>query len=147
METHTPSLGDQIARLRGTAQAQEKCAWIPAAIHALIIAVLTRIFGRLEQIFHLWQSGDLPAPQIRTPRAPHSRATSRRTGHRARTRARPASAIIMLAPRRSPPAGRPPPVARCRASQQPQAPAYARARRAPLRQTIRKNPGIDGAKP
>ena len=112
METHTPSLGDQIARLRGTAQAQEKCAWIPAAIHVLIIAALMRIFGRLEQIFLLWQSGDLPAPQIRAPRAPRpraprsratrSRATPRPTGHRARTRARQASVPITPAPRRPP---------------------------------------------
>lgn len=70
METQAPSLGDKIAHLRRTAQAQEKCVWIPSAIHTLIMAALARIFGRLEQIFQLWQSGTLPTPPADASRAP-----------------------------------------------------------------------------
>ena len=76
METHAPSLGDRIAHLRHTAQAEEKCAWIPAAIHALIIAALVRIFTRLEQVFALWQAGQLPRPPIRRTRATTSRPST-----------------------------------------------------------------------
>jgi len=86
-----PPLGDQFARLRDIAQAQETCAWIPAAIQDLIMACLMRIFGRLEQLVRLWQAGALPLPPIRTasPRA-RKAATPRahRHGHRsARVRA------------------------------------------------------------
>ena len=77
METHAPSLGDKIAHLRRAAQAQEKCAWIPSAIHALIMAALARIFGRLEHIFQLWQAGTLPAPPVRRAVAPAHTATAR----------------------------------------------------------------------
>lgn len=90
MKTPHPSLGDQIARRHGTMHAQEKCAWIPTAIHTLIMAALARIFGRLEALLHLWQSGTLPlpAPRPQQPaRQPAPRPTSVRTP-RART-ARP----------------------------------------------------------
>ena len=63
------SLGDKLACLRETAQApREKRAWIPDAIHTLIMAALARIFGRLEQLLLLWQSGQLPLPQSANPR-------------------------------------------------------------------------------
>ena len=73
METHAPSLGDQIARLRGTAQARETCVqWLDA----LIASIFARIFSRLEQILQLWQAGDLPLP------APsHPRHTQHRPAH------------------------------------------------------------------
>ena len=99
MESHSPSLGDQFARLRDTAQAQERCAWFPAALHALIMACLVRLFGRLEQIFQLWQAGNLPLPAPRresrqiAPRDPQSpaprawRRTRRRTRRHSRARA------------------------------------------------------------
>ena len=48
MEPLSPSLGEQFARLRHAAQAQEKCAWIPSAVHALIMACLARLLARLE---------------------------------------------------------------------------------------------------
>ena len=68
MESTSPSLGDKIARLRDTAQApEENCAWIPDAIHALIMAALARIFTRLEQMIRLWQAGQLPPPQGHDP--------------------------------------------------------------------------------
>ena len=58
MENQTPSLGDALAGLRHTVQApREKCAFLPAAIQAMIAAILARIFGRPEQILLLWQIG------------------------------------------------------------------------------------------
>ena len=114
MENRAPSFGDQIARLHGTMQAQEKCAWIPTAIHTLIMAALARIFGRLEQLLHLWQSNTLPLPATTRPpqpaRQPAPRPTSVHSHPRARTASpRPESATP--APRRTPtkPAANPPP--------------------------------------
>ena len=75
MSVDSPSPGDQLTGLRITAQAlPENRAWIPDAIHALIIAALARVFARLEKLFLLWQSGNLPvpaAPQTRQPVASH----------------------------------------------------------------------------
>ena len=78
METHAPSLGDRIAHLRQAAQAEETRAWIPAAIHALIIAALVRIFTRLEQVLALWQAGQLSPSAIRRPTSSVRVAGSRR---------------------------------------------------------------------
>ena len=89
MEIQSPGLAAQLAQLHTAALAQPKCAWVPAALHALIMACLTRIFGRLEQLVLLWQSGDLPSRQIPTAssrtcapvepcRRPHGQRASRR---------------------------------------------------------------------
>ena len=79
MKDHPPSLGDKFARLRDSARAgEEKCARIPASIHALIMACLARIFARLEQLFLLWQSGQLPPPQAHATQHPISRRDSAR---------------------------------------------------------------------
>ena len=80
MENHSPSLGDQFARMHDAVHAQERCAWIPSAIQALIIACLARIFGRLEQIFLAWQSGTLPVrePAIHTAHSPQIRSAAPR---------------------------------------------------------------------
>ena len=96
MEHTPPSLGDQIARLRTATQAQERCAWIPSAIHALIAALFARIFDRLESLILLWQSGTLPpAPRARcdapSPQAPHTRAPYTRAARPASSRSSPAS--------------------------------------------------------
>ena len=40
---------------------------MPAALHALIIACLVRIFGRLEHLVQQWQSGQLILPLPVTP--------------------------------------------------------------------------------
>lgn len=64
MEGTSPSLGDQLAGLRHSAQARpENCALLPAAIHALIAAIFAKVFARLEQLLALWQAGTLPAPR------------------------------------------------------------------------------------
>ena len=65
MPIRSPSLSEQFTRLRSNAQAVETCAWLPAAVHALIMACLDRLFGRLEHLLALWQAGGLPLPPIR----------------------------------------------------------------------------------
>jgi hypothetical protein len=79
-------LSGQVASLRRDLQAIPAPAWVPSAIHALILACLTRIIGRLEDLVALWEAGKLPAfpeptPRTRTaaPRA-HTVAPARRTG-------------------------------------------------------------------
>ena len=79
MPLHPPALVHQLASLRATAQVQQTCA---CSLHAMIAAILARIFGRLEQLFLLWQSGALPLPlplplaHCPAPRTPNS-ATAR----------------------------------------------------------------------
>ena len=130
MSIHTPSLADQFAGLRAvTAQSTDR-GWLPAALHALIMAALARIFGRLEQLVLLWQTGTLPLPAPRTaapttprildaaeggtrlaPQPSHARTRSAR--HR---RAQPASADALqtaatphfTAGRRTQPSAHPP---------------------------------------
>ena len=89
MENHSPSLGDQIARLRGAAQAEESCAWLPDALHALIMACFARIFSRLERFIQLWQAGQLLPPP---PRATFRR-TADDTSHQNSSRPHPARQI------------------------------------------------------
>jgi len=62
-----PSLADQFGSLRKAAGGDSARGWLPASVHALITAFLTRIFGQLEQLFLLWQSGDLPIPASTRP--------------------------------------------------------------------------------
>ena len=55
--------------------------WLPASLHALILACFARLFGRLEQLLHLWQTAGFPPPAVRAPSdIPAPRST---TGHRA----------------------------------------------------------------
>jgi len=78
----TPLAG-QVAILRRDLQATPAPAWVPSAIHALILACLLRIFGKLEDLIALWAAGQLPAfpepaaraavPRTRTP-VPAARA-------------------------------------------------------------------------
>ena len=65
LSTETP-LGDQIARLLAAAPRAAACERLPIfSLHALIYAILARIFARLEQILLLWQAGALPTPKLR----------------------------------------------------------------------------------
>ena len=107
MKTHPSSLGDQIARMHDAVHAQERCVFIPAAIHALIIACLDRIFGRLEQLVLLWQTGQLPVPAPRQQTLPairqHSLPRARAARNlRRRTRARPRPICAIRTPGRTP---------------------------------------------
>ena len=70
METQPPRLAGQFAALRATTATTPKGAWIPAPVHALIMACLARIFGRLEQLVLLWQAGNLPTPATRPTSTP-----------------------------------------------------------------------------
>ena len=87
MKAHAPSLAGQFGTMRMSAQADAAPGWLPAPLHALIMSCLARIFGRLERMLLLWQSGALPLPQPSAPRPAHHRAPSlylagRRTGTR-----------------------------------------------------------------
>jgi len=62
-----PSLADQFGSLRNIAEEDSARGWLPASVQTLIMAFLARIFGRLEQMFLLWQSGDLPNPASGRP--------------------------------------------------------------------------------
>ena len=76
METHPTPLAGQLAGLRAAITSNDDRGWLPASLHALIMAIFARIFGRLEQIMLLWQSDTLPAippanaTAARTPRPP-----------------------------------------------------------------------------
>ena len=103
MHTRSPALSEQIAGLRNTAQAgQETRVWLPAAIDAFIAAIFARIFGRLEQLLLLWQTGELPAPQsplmTAAPRASAPKKSVRHPRQRPH-RQRPAPATRPVAPR------------------------------------------------
>jgi len=65
-------LADTVASLRVATLATQAHACVPAAIHALILACLARIFGRLEDMIRAWQAGLLPLPSQR-PRSVRNR--------------------------------------------------------------------------
>ena len=138
MTSTEPTLTQELARLRQSAEADDAHGWLPAALHALIMACLARIFGRLEQVFLLWTAGDLPPPRPITPpaamRAPshpkthhtarqprtYTRArTTKRAITRQRTRTTPAPSLTP-APKRGIPAV--PPPSNARAPPPPRAP-------------------------
>ncbi len=102
MEPSPATLAERVGTLRASAQADSARA---SCLHALIMSVLARIFGRLEQMLLLWQSGELPLPQpapprTRHPRPRHSRtASSRRTARRRQRMARRQSPPPGLRPR------------------------------------------------
>ena len=86
-------LANGLAGLRATTTSNDDRGWLPASLHALIMAIFARIFGRLEQLVLLWQAGTLPAAQpatatpARTPRPPAQQSNP--AIPRAPTRARP----------------------------------------------------------
>jgi hypothetical protein len=65
MPPHPSPLADSVATLRIATLATPAQAWLPAAIHALILACLARVLGRLEDMIRLWQAGLLPPPRER----------------------------------------------------------------------------------
>ena len=79
MTQHPTPLGDTLASLRSAPLGTHR-GMLPAALHTLITAILTRIFARLEQVFLLWQAGQLPAPTVRH-RAPNLPAEARPSHH------------------------------------------------------------------
>ena len=67
LENHPPPLASQVAGitadLRATADLHAAQAGLVAALRALILATLARLFTHLEGLIALWQSGQLPAPE------------------------------------------------------------------------------------
>ena len=56
MASHTPSLGDLLASLRATAQAQSACGRPHrGALQAVVIALILRLCTELEQLVRQWQ--------------------------------------------------------------------------------------------
>lgn len=82
-----PGLAQGLAQLRESTAAIPAPFWLPGAVHALILACLARIFGRLENLIALWQSGTLPSPPV--PRATTPRASAARTRNPRRRAPRP----------------------------------------------------------
>lgn len=78
MSPHPSPLADTVASLRAATMATPAHAWLPAAIHALVLACLARLFGRLEEMIRLWQAGLLPPPAQRSRTAPASRPRAAR---------------------------------------------------------------------
>lgn len=81
-EKPTP-LAAEIACLRTAVTAPGDRGLLPKSLRNLIIAILTRLFTRLEQAILLWQSGNLPIPPARAPRTgrapqPHQSAAPAR---------------------------------------------------------------------
>lgn len=75
MSPNQPSPTPKVAILRIPAPADRSSPLLPASLHALITAILTRLFTRLEHLLQLWQAGNLPIPQ---PRPRTARANSPR---------------------------------------------------------------------
>lgn len=63
------TLADEVARLGTATTSVPAPVWLPDAVHALIMACLARLFGRLEEMIRLWQAGLLPPPPAPRPRA------------------------------------------------------------------------------
>ena len=87
MTQHPSPLGYALASLREAPLGAHR-GMLPAAMHTLITAILTRIFAHLEQILVLFQAGQLPAP---TPRAyaPLLPAATRARHHNTQSRHEP----------------------------------------------------------
>ena len=69
MENPPLPLSAQLTGLRAAILADSRCVWVPAAVHAWIVALLARLLGRLEEVFRLWQSGALVPPPRHAPPA------------------------------------------------------------------------------
>ena len=141
MNAAPTTLTQELARLRQSAEADQAHGWLPAALHALIMACLARLFVRLEQTFLLWTAGQLPpqhpaAPPIARPAPNTPRPGICRTSRRDRRYRRITRAI--QATRRATshaPAPRP---ARPRSIPAPKPPQHSRAPPSP-RHPIRRD--------
>ena len=87
MTHHPSSLADQFGSLRASVESDSAHGWLPAALHALIMACLARLFARLEQIVLLWQSGKLVVPPAVSPSAARAPAHDRPRAARPAARA------------------------------------------------------------
>ena len=85
-QDHSP-LGDAIATLRKAPEGPHR-GMLPAALHTLITAILTRLFARLEAILRLWQAGECPAPRHQTSTRQDSARAPQAAPRKAQTRRR-----------------------------------------------------------
>lgn len=100
----SPPLAQRVAgiaaAMRATADEQAAGAGLLAALHALILTTLARLFGRLEHIVQLWQAGQLSLPAEPQParRSPAPSRAKRTTASRpAAFRKRPRAALCPAA--------------------------------------------------
>ena len=101
METSPATLAERVGTLRASVQADSASGWLPPSLHALIMSCLARIFGRLEQMFQLWQEGTLPPPTPPSRRDPvrqRTNTSSRTTRPRTNRAPRAPHAPNTLAP-------------------------------------------------
>ena len=98
MEIKSPGLAAQLAQLHTAIQAQETCFWLPAAVHALIMACLARIFSRLDQMLALWHVGLLPPPAFRATAPPVTARAPQAPKHKSNNRISRARAPNLLSP-------------------------------------------------
>ena len=131
MEIKSPGLAAQLAQLHTAIQAQETCFWLPAAVHALIMACLARIFSRLDQMLALWHVGLLPPPALRATAPPVTARAPQAPKHKSNNRISRARAPSLLPPCVVPSTTKNP---RLRAA--PQAPHHNPSRRARSRHSF-----------
>jgi hypothetical protein len=105
-------LADTVASLRVATLAIPAHACVPAAIHALILACLARILGRLEEMIRAWHAGQLAPPTrcpgtARTPAmAPRPNSAPFASAPRRRARRAASQARLHMPTERLAPAGR-----------------------------------------
>lgn len=73
MPIHASPLADQFAGSRAAAASNDARGWLPACLHAMIMALLARVFARLEHLVLQCQAGQFP--QCAYPQAPCTSAT------------------------------------------------------------------------
>jgi hypothetical protein len=129
-----PSLADEFARLRRSAEADAEAARgrLFAVLEVLFLTLIASLCAALERLVLRHQAGDLPPPRAATPR-PASRARRRRAAPRPRS-ARPRSARRdARTPRVRAPVARPARRWHAAAAQAGHAPALPRPSHAPAR--------------
>ena len=82
-------LTDRLAGLRTAAQADAARSWLSNSLQTLIMSIFARIFGRLEQLLLLWQSGHLPPLKSVIARPTSAPRPAIPAQHLAQPRARP----------------------------------------------------------
>ena len=110
MSPNPPKLADQLAGLRAMTQQTPHTGTphfgtLPAALHRIIMAILQHLFTRLEQVFLLWQSDQLPPPQSTpqsTPGAPQQTTPREPAAPRPRRAPRTRTPVLRPGPRAIP---------------------------------------------
>lgn len=144
---HPAPLAEGLASLRGQVGSILATRWIPDAIHTLILALVLRLIGRLEDMYTLWAAGHpipIPAPRTRTPVTTHPDSASRpasawREAARPRRASRPDSACPAPRPGALAAPSRPRPPGDAALFMRPSPPICRRAR-VPVRAKFQNDP-------